>query len=96
MGGARELSCDYLIVGAGASGIAFLEEVITSSPDLTAVIVDCRAAPGGHWVDSYRKHIKTLSARQRYIWSQLDKLSFHKNQNLYVVVTRICQPGHRC
>ena len=47
------MDCDYLIVGAGATGLAFLEEVITSSRNLTAVLVDCRAGPGGHWLDSY-------------------------------------------
>ena len=49
----RELTCDYLIVGAGATGVSFLEEIITSDPSLTAVIVDCRAASGGHWNDAY-------------------------------------------
>ena len=53
MAGARELTCDYLIVGAGATGVSFLEELVTSDPSLTAVIVDCRAAPGGHWNDAY-------------------------------------------
>ena len=47
------MGCDYLIVGAGATGLAFLEEVITSTVNLTAVLVDCRAGPGGHWLDSY-------------------------------------------
>lgn len=49
----REINCDYLIVGAGATGLSFLEELITSSKDLTAVLVDSRAGPGGHWQDSY-------------------------------------------
>ena len=48
-----ELTCDYLVVGAGATGMSFLEELVTSDPSLEVVIVDCRAAPGGHWNDAY-------------------------------------------
>ena len=49
----KELDCDYLIVGAGGTGMSFLEELISSSRDLTAVLVDCRPGPGGHWNDAY-------------------------------------------
>merc|ERR1711970_888399 len=47
------LVTDYMIVGAGAMGMSFLEELITSSKDVEAIIVDTRAAPGGHWNDAY-------------------------------------------
>lgn len=47
------LVTDYLVVGAGAMGMSFLEELITSSTDVEAIIVDTRAAPGGHWNDAY-------------------------------------------
>ena len=43
-----ELSTDYLIVGAGAMGMGFLDELVTCS-QLEAVIVDTRDKPGGHW-----------------------------------------------
>ena len=47
------LTTDYLIVGAGAFGLGFLEELILNSPNLQAVIVDKRDKPGGHWNDAY-------------------------------------------
>merc|ERR1712142_790146 len=34
-------------------GMSFLEELITTSDDMEAIIVDTRAAPGGHWNDAY-------------------------------------------
>ena len=49
----NNLLTDYLIVGAGAMGLAFLEELIRSSTDMEAIIVDTRSAPGGHWNDAY-------------------------------------------
>ena len=46
------LETDYLIVGAGASGLAFADEMLTCS-DAHLTLVDRRPAPGGHWNDSY-------------------------------------------
>ncbi|NRB01849.1 MAG: NAD(P)/FAD-dependent oxidoreductase [Rhodobacteraceae bacterium] len=46
------MEVDYLISGAGASGLSFLDVLIHES-DATAAIVDRRDAPGGHWVDAY-------------------------------------------
>ncbi len=43
---------DYLIVGAGAMGMAFADTVLQES-DATMVIVDRHARPGGHWNDAY-------------------------------------------
>jgi hypothetical protein len=44
---------DYVIVGAGAAGMAFADELLDSSPIATMAIVDRRHAPGGHWNDAY-------------------------------------------
>ena len=49
----NNLLTDYLIVGAGAMGLGFLDELINSSTDVEAIIVDTRSAPGGHWNDAY-------------------------------------------
>ncbi len=46
------IDTDYLVVGAGAAGMAFTDEVLASS-DATVTIVDRRDAPGGHWVEAY-------------------------------------------
>src|SRR5512140_2618534 len=46
------LETDYLVVGAGAAGMAFTDALLTHS-DATVTLVDRRFAPGGHWVDAY-------------------------------------------
>jgi hypothetical protein len=47
-----ELSCDYLVIGAGASGLAFVDELINHDCG-DIIIVDKRHTVGGHWVDAY-------------------------------------------
>ncbi len=47
------LETDYLIVGAGAGGLAFADTLIAENPSATVTIVDERDRPGGHWVDAY-------------------------------------------
>lgn len=47
------LETDYLIVGAGAMGMAFADEMHTAKPDARITLVDKRARPGGHWNDAY-------------------------------------------
>ncbi len=47
-----ELETDYLVVGAGAAGMAFTDALLTHSK-ATVTIVDRRHAPGGHWLDAY-------------------------------------------
>lgn len=50
----EKLSCDYLVIGCGATAMAFLDElVLGQNTDLKVVVVDRRAKPGGHWVDAY-------------------------------------------
>ena len=50
-----DLSCHYLVCGAGAMGLAFCDAVINecSSPDVDIILLDKHAAPGGHWLDAY-------------------------------------------
>ncbi|MDR3453982.1 MAG: hypothetical protein P4L96_14530 [Rhodoferax sp.] len=48
----EELETDYLVVGAGAAGMAFTDALLTHS-DATVTMVDRRYAPGGHWIDAY-------------------------------------------
>lgn len=43
---------DYLVVGCGASAMAFVD-VMLRETDATFTIVDKRDAPGGHWNDAY-------------------------------------------
>jgi hypothetical protein len=46
------LEADYLVVGAGAVGMAFVDALIEEA-DVDVVMVDRRPGPGGHWQDAY-------------------------------------------
>jgi len=47
------LDCDYLIVGAGAAPLPFIDTLLTELPDTKIILIDKKGAPGGHWVDAY-------------------------------------------
>src|SRR5262245_59061863 len=49
----RTLDVDYLVVGAGAMGMAFVDALTTTDPDASVAIVDRRHGTGGHWLDAY-------------------------------------------
>lgn len=46
------LETDYLVVGAGATGMAFADTLLAES-DASITIVDRNGKPGGHWNDAY-------------------------------------------
>jgi hypothetical protein len=46
------LETDYLVVGAGATGLAFTDVLVAES-DAEVLLVDRRPGPGGHWNDAY-------------------------------------------
>lgn len=46
------LSADYLVIGAGAMGMAFVDTLLSDS-NKTAIMVDRYARPGGHWTIAY-------------------------------------------
>jgi NAD(P)-binding Rossmann-like domain len=48
----QHIETDYLIIGSGASGMAFADTLVQES-DATITIVDRHAKPGGHWNDAY-------------------------------------------
>lgn len=43
---------DYLVVGAGATGMAFVDALIHNT-DAHVVLLDRRHSAGGHWLDAY-------------------------------------------
>ena len=47
-----ELEADYLVVGAGAVGMAFTDALVDHA-DVGVVMVDRRFGVGGHWLDAY-------------------------------------------
>ncbi|KAA1248838.1 NAD(P)-binding protein [Mycobacterium simiae] len=48
----KAIEADYLVVGAGAMGMAFTDTLITES-EARVVIVDRAHQPGGHWTTAY-------------------------------------------
>jgi hypothetical protein len=46
------LEADYLVVGCGALGMAFVDALLDHS-DGDVVMIDRRHRPGGHWIDGY-------------------------------------------
>jgi len=50
----QELDCDYLVIGAGAAGMAFVDDMLTHGPKSNKFIIcDLHEFPGGHWNDAY-------------------------------------------
>ena len=49
---ARTVEADYLVVGAGATGMAFTDALIDHA-DVSVAVVDRRHSVGGHWLDAY-------------------------------------------
>lgn len=47
-----DLETDYLVIGAGATGMAFVDMLLAHS-DHDVILLDRRHAPGGHWLDAY-------------------------------------------
>uniref|UniRef100_UPI003564929C NAD(P)-binding protein n=1 Tax=Nocardioides sp. TaxID=35761 RepID=UPI003564929C len=48
----RTVDVDYLVIGAGATAMAFTDALIENS-DARVGLVDRRHGPGGHWLDAY-------------------------------------------
>ncbi|GAB3820841.1 NAD(P)/FAD-dependent oxidoreductase [Tessaracoccus terricola] len=48
----REKPCEYLVVGAGAAGLAFADALV-EHVDARVTLIDRQPGPGGHWRDAY-------------------------------------------
>lgn len=46
------VQADYLVVGAGAAGMAFVDALIHNA-DVRVALLDRRHSAGGHWLDAY-------------------------------------------
>ncbi len=47
------LQTDYLVIGSGAVGMAFVDTLLDEMPDADIIMVDRFAKPGGHWNSAY-------------------------------------------
>ena len=48
-----DIEADYLVIGAGATAMAFVDTLLSEHADATVVMVDRQHRPGGHWNDAY-------------------------------------------
>ena len=49
----NQLKTDYLVIGSGAVGMAFVDTLLDELPDVDIVMVDRFAKAGGHWNSAY-------------------------------------------
>ena len=47
------LQTDYLVVGGGASGLAFADTLVAEAENVEVTVIDPRQAAGGHWLNAY-------------------------------------------
>ena len=47
------LETDYLVIGTGAMGMAFVDTLLEEQPDAKVLMVDRMHRPGGHWNHAY-------------------------------------------
>jgi cation diffusion facilitator CzcD-associated flavoprotein CzcO len=62
------LKADYVVVGAGAMGMAFTDALVEHA-DVSVVLVDRRHSVSGHWLNAY-PFVRLTAAAQRF--RQLD------------------------
>src|SRR5512139_3557632 len=48
------LETDYLVIGTGATAMAFVDTLLDEQPDATVLMVDRLHRPVGHWNRAYR------------------------------------------
>lgn len=88
---AEPLSADYLVIGAGAMGMAFVDTIISDTAK-TVIIVDRYSRPGGHWTTAYpfvRLHQPSTyyGVNSRHLGSgKIDKVGW--NRGLYELASR--------
>ena len=49
----QTIETDYLVIGAGAVGLAFADTLLEQDASAHVTFVDKHAKPGGHWNDAY-------------------------------------------
>jgi hypothetical protein len=86
----QTIEADYLVIGAGATGMAFIDTLVEESA-ATVVVVDRNHAPGGHWTTAYpfvRLHQPSAyyGVNSRKLGSEtIDRVGF--NEGFYELAT---------
>ncbi|MBW0016869.1 MAG: NAD(P)-binding protein [Mycobacterium sp.] len=89
------IEADYLVVGAGAMGMAFTDTLITES-EARVVIVDRAYQPGGHWTTAYpfvRLHQPSAyyGVNSRTLGNNtIDSVGWNKGLNELATVGEVC------
>ncbi|KAI9148445.1 pyridine nucleotide-disulfide oxidoreductase [Paramyrothecium foliicola] len=88
---AHTVHVDYLVIGAGAMGMAFVDTLLTTTQK-TVAIIDRYARPGGHWTVAY-PYVRLHQASSFYGVSSknlgqggIDKVGW--NKGLYELASR--------
>ncbi|BBX96700.1 NAD(P)-binding protein [Mycobacterium lacus] len=91
----QAIEADYLVIGAGAMGMAFTDTLITES-DARIVIVDRACQPGGHWTTAYpfvRLHQPSAyyGVNSRALGNNtIDRVGWNRGLNELAPVGEIC------
>lgn len=89
------ISADYLVVGAGAMGMAFADTLISDTKS-TVVMVDRYARPGGHWTIAYpyvRLHQPSAfyGVNSRHLGeNKVDQVGLNKGMAELATVDEVC------
>ncbi|KAJ4359565.1 uncharacterized protein N0V89_000120 [Didymosphaeria variabile] len=89
------ISPDYLVIGSGAMGMAFVDTLLTDTK-ATVAIVDKYARPGGHWTISYpyvRLHQPSAfyGVNSRHLGEdKIDQFGFNKGMAELATVDEVC------
>ena len=49
----KDYTVDYLVIGSGATAMAFVDTLLDTNPKVTVLMIDQQSSPGGHWVNAY-------------------------------------------
>jgi hypothetical protein len=89
------LEADYLVVGSGAMGMAFIDTIVAES-DKTVIVVDRRDRPGGHWSNAYpfvRLHLASAyyGVNSRALGAgTIDRLGLNRGYHEQASAAEIC------
>lgn len=81
----HKLKTDYLVVWAGAMGIAFVDEMLHLTKDTTFVIVDKNANAWWHWNHAYR----FVTLHQPSLFYGVNSKKFNTKENMYATKSEI-------
>ncbi|KAF2479425.1 pyridine nucleotide-disulfide oxidoreductase-domain-containing protein [Neohortaea acidophila] len=92
---AAVIDADYLVIGAGAMGMAFVDTLV-SDTNATVVLVDRYARPGGHWTIAYpyvRLHQPSAfyGVNSRHLGEdKIDQVGWNKGLAELATVDEVC------